>query len=59
MLEFYPELKQAYQLKEDMLWMIQKVDNRQDALSELNQWIQKAKASNIKEFESTIRAYQN
>lgn len=39
--------------------MIQKVDNRKDALSELNQWVFKAKASNIKEFESTIRAYQN
>lgn len=59
MLEFYPDLKKAYELKEDMLWMIQKTHNRLDALSELNHWIQKAKDSNIKEFKSTIRAYQN
>lgn len=59
MLEFYPELMKAYQLKEDMLWMVQTVHNKQEALGRLNQWIHKAEESKIPEFRSTIRAYRN
>jgi len=59
MLEFYPELKEAYQLKEKMLWMVQNIHNKQDAHLELNKWINSAKDSRIPEFQSAIRAYKN
>lgn len=59
MLEFYPELKEAYQLKEKMLWMVQTIHDKQEAHLELNKWINRAKDSQIPEFHSAIRAYKN
>jgi len=47
MFEFIPDLKKAYELKEDILWMIQEVHDLETARQRLDAWIQKAEESKI------------
>ena len=59
MFEFIPDLKKAYELKEEILWMIQEVHDLETARQRLDAWIQKAEDSKIPEFKTAIRAYRN
>jgi transposase len=59
MLEFFPDLKIAYALKEEILWMVHEVHDLDTARICLNEWIRKAVASGIPEFKSAITAYRN
>lgn len=59
MLAFFPDLKIAYELKEELLWMVHEVHDLDQARICLNEWIRKAEASCIPEFKSAITAYRN
>ncbi len=59
LLRYLPNLKTAYLLKEELLDLVHATHTFDSAHSCLNDWIQKAKASEIPEFHSCIRAYQN
>jgi transposase len=59
MLEFFPDLKKAYDLKEEILWMVHEVHDLDTARIYLNEWIRKADASGIPEFKSAVTAYRN
>ncbi len=59
MLQFFPDLAQAYWLKEEILRMVSDIHDLPNARTALDQWIQKAKASRIPEMKNAIRAYQN
>lgn len=59
LLRYIPDLKTAYQLKEELLAIVQEVHDPSLARQWLNQWIQSAKDSNLPEFTACIRAYQN
>lgn len=57
--KYVPDLKTAYDLKEEILWMFQTIHDSQTARLRLNQWIEKAKNCGLPEFKTSIRAYQN
>lgn len=59
MLEFIPDLKIAYELKEEILWMVKEVHDGETARQRLDAWIRKADASGIPEFKTATRAYRN
>ncbi|MGB7595323.1 MAG: transposase, partial [Erysipelotrichaceae bacterium] len=59
MLEHFPDLKKAYDLKEEILWMVHEVHDLDTARIYLNEWIRKADASGIPEFKSAVTAYRN
>jgi transposase len=59
MLQLFPDLAQAYWLKEEILRMVNEIHDLPSARIALDQWIQKAKDSRIPEMKNAIRAYQN
>lgn len=59
LLRYLPDLKTAYQLKEELLDLVHGDHTFDSAQAGLNDWIQRAKDSEIPEFYSCIRAYQN
>lgn len=59
LIRYIPDLKKAYELKEELLAIVSEIHDPRLARQWLNSWIQKARDSNIPEFASCIRAYQN
>jgi transposase len=59
MLEYIPHLKKAYELKEELLQMVQDTHDLETARQQLDEWIKKADASGIPEFKTATRAYRN
>ena len=59
MFEFISDFKKAYELREEILWMIQDVHDLKSARHQLNAWIRKVEDSKILEYKTAVRAYQN
>ena len=59
LLRYIPDLKKAYELKEELLAIVSEIHDSTLARQWLNDWMSKARDSNIPEFYSCIRAYQN
>ena len=59
LLRYIPDLRTAYQLKEELLSIVADIHDPHLARMWLDQWIQKARDSKLPEFHSCIRAYLN
>lgn len=59
LIRYIPDLKKAYQLKEELLAIVKEIHDPTLARLWLNEWIKKARDSKIPEFQPCIRAYQN
>lgn len=58
MLDISPDLKKAHQLKEYFYYVLE-AKNSKEASRRLDLWIRMAKESNLNEFKSAIRAFNN